>query len=155
MVVVLALVACSTLTPAEKEARRVAMAQAVKKALDDKHYKIDVQMMYPQRGPAKNISGNYSVEVKGDTLDSYLPYFGRSYRVPYGGGKGLNFTALIDHYSMARDQKGAYLIDIELTNDEDTYTYLLTIYENGSTTVDVRSRQRDPITFSGQMDIEE
>lgn len=74
---------------AEKAARKAAL---VEKALADRHYTIDVQMMYPQQGPARNVSGDYSLEVRGDTLISSLPYFGRAYLVPYGGGKGLNFS---------------------------------------------------------------
>lgn len=151
MMLVLALVACSTLTPAEKEARKVAKAQAVEKALADRHYKINVQMMYPQSGPAKDVSGNYSLEVKGDTLVSYLPYLGRAYQVPYGGGNGLNFSAVMRHYSVTKDSKGKTIVKIEVTNEEDTYQYQLSIFDNGSTTIDVQSKQRAPITFSGIM----
>lgn len=151
MMVVLTLVACSTLTPEEKEARKVARAQAVEKALADRHYSIDVQMMYPQRGPAKNISGNYSLEVKGDTLVSYLPYFGRAFQVPYGGGKGLDFIAVIGEYSAVKDAKGQTLVTIKVTNEEDTYLYQLGIFDNGSTTIDVQPKQREPISFSGMM----
>ena len=151
MMAVLALVACSTLTPEEKEARKVARAQAVEKALADRHYSIDVQMMYPQRGPAKNISGNYSLEVKGDTLVSYLPYFGRAFQVPYGGGKGLDFIAVIGEYSAVKDAKGQTLVTIKVTNEEDTYLYQLGIFDNGSTTIDVQPTQREPISFSGMM----
>ena len=70
MAVVLA--ACSTLTPAEKAERQAKRAQAVEKALAERHYKVDVEMMYPRRGKAVNVSSNYSLEVKGDTLISYL-----------------------------------------------------------------------------------
>lgn len=87
-------VACSTLTPAERAERAARKAALVEKALADRHYTIDVQMMYPQQGPARNVSGDYSLEVRGDTLISSLPYFGRAYLVPYGGGKGLNFRKL-------------------------------------------------------------
>ena len=146
MTVVLALMGCSTLTPAEKEAQRKATAQAVEKALADRHYTIDVQMMYPQRGPAKNMTSNYSLEVRGDTLVSYLPYIGRAYLVPYGGGKGL-----MERYSVAKDAKGQTIVTFGVTNEEDTYEYQLGIFDNGSATIDVRSKQRDPISFSGVM----
>lgn len=151
MTVVLALMGCSTLTPAEKEAQRKATAQAVEKAMADRHYTIDVQMMYPQRGPAKNVSGDYSLEVRGDTLVSYLPYIGRAYQVPYGGGKGLNFVAVMERYSVTKDAKGQTIVTFGVTNEEDTYEYQLGIFDNGSATIDVRSKQRDPISFSGVM----
>jgi hypothetical protein len=41
----------------------------------------------------KVISGSWSLEVKGDTLDSYLPYFGRAFEPVFGETKVLNFDA--------------------------------------------------------------
>lgn len=147
----LALVACGTLAPAEKETHRVAWTQTVEKMLADRHYTIDVQMMYPHRGTARNVVGNYSLEVRGDTLVSYLPYFGRAYQVPYGGGKGLNFSEVMENYSAVMNAQGQTIVTIGLTNEEDTYQYTLSIFDNGSTTIDVHARQRDPITFSGMI----
>lgn len=152
---VLVCVACSSLTPAEKAERAARQAALVEKALADRHYIINVQMIYPQRGPAKNVTSNYSLEVKGDTLISYLPYFGRAYNVPYGGGKGLNFTEIIGNYYESKNAKGQTEIAIEVTNEEDTYLYQLSIFDNGNATIDVRSKEREPITYSGEMEIEE
>ncbi len=155
LLLLVGVMACSTLTPAERAAKEARQAALVKKALDDRHYVIDIQMMYPQRGPAKNVTGDYSLEVRGDSLLSYLPYFGRAYLVPYGGGKGLNFTGIIEKYSASRNAKGAYEIAIGLSNEEDTYYYMLEIFDNGNATIDVTAKQREPISYSGQMDIGE
>ena len=156
MMAVLALVACSTLTPEEKEARRVAIAKKVATALADRHYQIDVDMMYPLRAPGRNVGGTYSLEVRGDTLVSYLPYFGRSYQVPYGGRpKGLNFTEIIQRYTTAKDDRDQTIVTIEVTNEEDTYQYRLSILDNGNSSIDVQSNQHDPITFTGMMAVDE
>lgn len=151
MMMALLMVACSTLTPAEKAERQAKMAQAVEKALAERHYKVGVSMMFPSRGKAMNVSPDYSLEVKGDTLISYLPYYGRAYNVPYGGGNGLNFTAPIAEYRTEKGRKGATLVTIKVSNDEDIYTYLLEIYDTGSTTIDVTSRERESIRYSGEM----
>ncbi len=151
MAVVLA--ACSTLTPAEKAERQAKRAQAVEKALAERHYKVDVEMMYPRRGKAVNVSSNYSLEVKGDTLISYLPYFGRAYNVPYGGGKGLNFTAPITEYHSAKDRNGSTQVSIKTRNEEDIYSFLLEIFDNGSASIAVTSRERESIDFSGNLDL--
>ncbi len=152
---VMACVACSSLTPAERAERAARHAALVEKALADRHYTINIQMMYPQRGPARNVTSNYSLEVKGDTLISYLPYFGRAYNVPYGGGKGLNFTERVSNYYESKNAKGQTKISIELTNEEDTYLYQLSIFDNGNTAIDVRSKEREPISYSGEIQIEE
>lgn len=148
-VVVLGLLtACSTMTAAE----RAEKALAVERALASRHYVVDVQMMYPRSGRAVNVSSNYSLEIKGDTVVSYLPYFGRAYSIPYGGGKAFNFSAPIISYESASDQKGKNYVRLVTDNEEDVITFQLEIFDNGQTTIDVQAREREPITYSGELE---
>ena len=148
---IFAITACSTMTKAEKAERDARIAQAVEKALSERHYSVEVNMMYPRRGRAVNITPDYCLQVKGDTLMSYLPYFGRAYNVPYGGGKGLNFTATIKDYRVTEGRKGDKRIDILVDNDENIITYSLDVFSNGNTSIDVTSRNREPISYSGRL----
>lgn len=107
--------------------------------------------MLPMRGASKSVSYGYSVEVRNDSIFSYLPYFGRAYQVPYGGGKGLTFDVPIDHYQEVKMKNGSRKIDIELRNEEDVYMYHISVFDNGSSSIDVQSRQRDPISYSGEV----
>ncbi len=144
------LVGCATAE--ERAARAAEQAKAVKTALQERNYQIAVNRMYPSRGASKTVSSGYSVEVRNDSLISYLPYFGRAYDVPYGGGNGLNFSAPIRNYKESQTKSDLRHIEIDVKNDEDTYLYTLDIFDNGSTDINVRSRQREPISFSGQME---
>ena len=103
------------------------------------------------RGVSKSVSYGYSVEVRNDSLISYLPYFGRAYSVPYGGGKGLNFTERIGSYKEFQEKSGKRHIEIGLKNEEDTYLYTIVVFDNGKSSIDVQSRQRERISFSGDM----
>ncbi len=151
----LVVASCSTLTSAQRAEREAKIEKAVEKALAERRYTVDVNMMYPRRGSVQNVSSDYSLEVRGDSLVSYLPYFGRGYSLPIGGGKGLNFSAPIKNYHSEKGKKGRTRVEIQVDNTEDFLTYSLDIFPNGSTTIDVVSREREPITFSGQMDIDE
>lgn len=154
MVISFVVCACSTLTNAERAERDAKKAQAVEKALAERHYKVEINMMNPRRGRAVNVSPDFSLEVKGDTLVSYLPYFGRAFSVPYGGGKGLNFTAPISEYHSAKGRKGATLITMKAVNEEDVYSFRLEIFNNGSTSIDLTARERESISYSGQIEFE-
>ena len=103
------------------------------------------------RGVSKSVSYGYSVEVRNDSLISYLPYFGRAYSVPYGGGKGLNFAERIGSYKEFQEKSGKRHIEIGLKNEEDTYLYTIVVFDNGKSSIDVQSRQRESISFSGDM----
>ncbi len=144
---VMVLGACGTLTAAQQAER----ALAVENALKTRHYTVDIQMMYPKRDIGRNVASDYSLEVRGDTVVSYLPYFGRAYSVPYGGGKGYNFTAPIKRYQSFKDSKGRTLVEFVTDNDEDFITYQLMVFDNGQTTIDVIAREREPISYSGEL----
>ncbi len=151
IVMAAALVGCAT--TAERMEREARTAAQVSEALASRHYTINVLMMYPQRGRAVNLTTNYSVEVKGDSLISYLPYFGRAYNVPYGGGKGLNFIAPITGYQTETDRKGITRVVLTSENEEDRYRYILEVSSSGDSYIQVQSRQRDFIRYSGRMDL--
>ena len=142
---------CGCATVEEKAARAAEQAAKVNKALKERKYKIDVERMYSMRGGSKTLSYGYSVEVRNDSLISYLPYFGRAYSVPYGGGKGLTFSERIGSYQEYQKGNGLRHIEIGLRNDEDTYLYTIEVYENGSSSISVQSRQRENISYSGEM----
>ena len=145
------LMACSTLTTAEKAERDAKTAQAVEAALNDRHYMVEIEWMYPISGRARNVFSDFMLEVRGDTLVSYLPYFGRAYDVPYGGGKGMNFVAPITHYHSAKSGNDATEISMIVDNDEDILQYRLKIFNNGKTDIDVESQKREAISYSGSM----
>ena len=102
---------------------------------------------------ARNVTYGYSLEVRNDSLISYLPYFGRAYDVPYGGGKGLNFSARITSYQEHAGKKGQHKIEIGTENEEDKYLYHVEVFENGNATIDVMAQKRERISYSGVMSI--
>ncbi len=140
-------------TSEEMAAQMAELSANVTNALNNRDYKIAIDRMYPMRGSSRHVSFGYSVEVRNDTLVSYLPYFGRAYNVPYGGGKGLNFTAPIGSYQEFMKRNGQRHIEIGVSNEEDTYFYTIEVFDNGNSTVDVRARQRERISYSGHIEL--
>ena len=100
----------------EKKART---ERAVKEAIAAKQYKINVDRMQPMRGGSRNLTTNYTLEIRNDSVFSYLPYFGVAYNAPYGGGKSLNFNASITGYTTRALKKGKIQIDFKTRSDED------------------------------------
>ena len=152
-VLLLSVTACTSLSRVERTERDAKVAQAVENVLSERSYTVTISMMYPRRGNSVNVTPDFSLQVKGDTLMSYLPYYGRAYSVPYGGGKGLNFTAPIQDYRETRGHKGNTLISFVVNNGEDILKYNLDIYANGSTTINVISRNRESISYSGYLQL--
>ena len=149
---VLGLGSCNILreTPHEREARMQREAQMVLENIQAGEFTIDITRMYPLRGTARSVTGQ-SVTVKDGVLHSGLPFFGQAWRVPYGGGHALNFQAPIRSYSVAAHPKGGYVVNLYVKTDEDEHVYQFRIFENGGTSLDVQSGNRDRISFSGEM----
>ena len=138
-----------------KAERKRIQEMKVKEMLDNRHFKIEVDMMHPHTYPARQLSSYYSVEVRNDSLISYLPYMGRAYSVPYGGGKALNFEAPLKNYKEVEGSRNLRRIYVQVYNDEDIYTYMFEVFANGKSTVHVDSRNRQPISFDGDVVTEE
>ncbi len=126
----------------------------VQDKLDSKQFTVNVNYMMPTKGGSKAVNGAYSLTIDGDSIDSYLPYIGGATSVPYGGGKGLTFKDKITQYTDSGWEKDQRKISATTENGEDTLTYNITVFKNGSASIIVTSRNRDTISYRGLLDME-
>ena len=124
---------------------------ALEKKVDQRVFTADFDYCTPFRMPARQLSSEYFVRLTPDTLYSALPYFGQVRHVPYGGGTGLNFETRVKKFS-DNTQKGDWrTFTVEVSHEGDDLAYVFHIYDNGKVTLDVTSRERDYISFQGQI----
>ena len=149
----LAFTACSTqkLTTAEKTAQQIFVAQTTDSLVKSLHFGVEVNTAFPQGASMRQLNYDYGIQVHGDTLRSYLPYFGRAYQVPYGGGKGLDFCEVIKRHTLTDMKKGEKELKIWVDNTEDSYEYTLHIFPTGIVDLIVNSRQRDRMRYNGHI----
>ena len=119
------LTACNTGNRMAKAERQAEISRQVLASVEERQFTIAVDWMKPLRGMSKHLSYGYELKLNGDELDSYLPYVGEAQRLPYGGGKGLNFKAPVYNYSC--------------------------VQSSGKALIDVWARDRDAISFQGEM----
>ena len=87
--------AMQSATAQSRSEKKAQTERNVREAINADHYKINVDYMQPMKGRSRALTSDYSIEIRNDSVFSYLPYFGVAYNVPYGGGKGLIFNAPI------------------------------------------------------------
>ena len=145
------LTACRTSDGLTKEERAQLIAQQIVNSLENRNYTIAVDWMKPLGGMSRHVSSNYELKINGDEVDSYLPYIGEAYRLPYGGSKGLNFKGTIENYSVTQVTSNRYVIEFNVRNDEDFFHYRIDLFNNGKAVIDVIARDRDAISFDGEM----
>ena len=134
------------LTPEEK----AKIEEQVQVNLDNRTFEIDVDQMNPRRGMSQHVTG-YSLKIDGDKIISHLPYFGAAWNLPYGGGKGLSFEAKISDYIEVFPKPDRRVITLATNNGEDFLVYTLEVFNNGKTNIELRTRNREPISYYGEM----
>lgn len=142
-------VSCSTPNAMTKSE----LAQNVKRQIEARDFKIEVNRMIPMSGASRNLMPPYALTIKGDSIHSWLPYMGQGYNVPYGGGQGLTFDALITDYSQSFDAKGTADINLQTRSKDDTYRYRIQIFDNGSATIFVTPNNRQAINYYGKLEL--
>lgn len=122
--------------------------QDLQKDIYNSEFKIDVNRAFPVGARSVELTGLYSLEVKGDSVISYLPYFGRAYNVPYGGGAGLNFEGIVKNYHVQQSKKSTN-ITFNVKSPEDYLTYYVEIWPTGKSSITVSPQNRQQISYDG------
>jgi hypothetical protein len=150
LLIVVALIAsCNPKTTAIKESSRVI---SVQKLLESRRYQFIPRSVQTPRGRNLQIS-NYSLVLRGDTLVSYLPYYGIAYSAEIGTNKGpLDFTTTGFEYSREDHKKGNTIIHMKLDNQvPDARDLFLNVSSTGYASLNVRFNNRQAISFSGEI----
>ena len=123
-------------------------AQVIRESIKSGDFKMEIRQMIPLQMAPRHVT-NYSVTVKGDHIISHLPYSGRAWNVPYGGGHALNYESDIEEKAIYRDDDGSYTVRLLIRTDEDTHVYTFHFSLGGSASLLVQSRNRDSISYNG------
>ena len=124
-------------------------AQVIRESIESGDFKMEIRQMIPLQMAPRHVT-NYSVTVKGDHIISHLPYSGRAWNVPYGGGHALKYESDIEEKAIYRDDDGSYTVRLLIRTDEDTHVYTFHFSLGGSASLLVQSRNRDSISYNGE-----
>ena len=122
-------------------------------AIAARQWRIDIRSMNTMRYGSRMVTPDFYLELRGDTLHSYLPYLGQARVSPtLAPSIGLNFEAPVLSYKESKPKSNKYTqLDIDVRTKEDSYHYVVELYDSGEAYIRVRSLNRDPIGFDGTM----
>lgn len=148
------MVGCAT--QQERAEQREKRRQAVAEAIATRRLHIDVSMMNTLRYGTKSVTPDFFLELRGDTLCSYLPYLGQAFQSSMMSPSiGLNFEEPIRRYTESRPKPNKTRLEMDVKTQEDTYHYLIDVYDTGEAQLQVRSVNRDPVSFDGSVGLPE
>lgn len=140
--------------PLRKLTKKERKQVAVLGAIADKRWHIDINSMNTMRYGSRTVTSDFYLELRGDTLFSYLPYLGQVQISTMSPSIGLNFEEPVLTYKESKPKSKYTQVDIDVKTREDSYHYVIEIYDNGQAYIRVRSMNRDPISFDGTLEIE-
>src|SRR5215213_6840039 len=98
------IISCSTINAQDKKLGTSSL-------IEGKLFAFKVQTISPASGTTRQSTSDYDLRILGDSLISYLPYFGRAYSAPMPGESGgYNFTSTKFEYAINNKKKGGWEI---------------------------------------------
>jgi hypothetical protein len=146
------LISATATAQSTKEDKKKAQREQLKAQIDARQFTFNAQSATSTGGRTRQLTGSNTLVVRGDSLDAYLPYFGRAYSATPGDTNGgINFSSTSFTYN-ARDAKnGGWTINIKPKDEKNASNMQLSISEDGYTTLQVTSNNRQMISFYGRV----
>ena len=154
----------STATPAQIE--------ALENLINNKNFIIESNWAYPQStnamqqiantgilGPG-NTAGSISLignsnflKISGDSIMSYLPYYGeRQMNVGYGGSdSAIQLKDIAKDYKTKTNKDKSYTITLNANNKTENFTVYLRVFPNLRSSITLNSSSRFPIRYEGKI----
>jgi len=131
----------------EKKAKKEA---EIKNLVDSQNFVFKAQTALPMGRRSVNLNSDYDLRVTKEEVVSYLPYYGRAYSTTPGSSNGLDFTSKDFEYTMKETKKNdGWDIVVKPKDTQLAREMLLTVFKNGSASLQVTSNDKQNISFSG------
>lgn len=134
---------------AEKEAQKYT---EIKNLLDAKTFVFEARQANPSSGKSIQLTSFFNAKITGDSVYSYLPFYGVAYKTDYGSTTSpYHFAQGIKDYTYSESKKG-FNIEFEVKNKMDIIRYYFSISQTGYASLDVTSTDRRSISFYGTIE---
>jgi hypothetical protein len=136
----------------EKQEKENAKIEAIKQMVESRRFVFQARSATPMSGRTRQLTYDYNLQIKKDTIQSDLPYYGRAYTsTPGDPDGGINFTTTSFDYSSKEGAKGGWDIIIAPKEIRNVNRMMLSISNSGYATLQVTSNTRQAISFYGSV----
>ncbi len=134
-----------------KQVTATASTEEITTAIQSDRWQFTANTVMPQTGRSRPANDMYDVQFTKDSMQVYLPYFGRSYSSAGAmNNKGpLDFITTSFSFNKVQNNKGGWDITVKPKDNNEIQSMSFTLYDNGSAQLNVLLTNRSPISFSG------
>ncbi|TNJ41679.1 DUF4251 domain-containing protein [Tamlana fucoidanivorans] len=101
-----------------------------------------------------NLIGNSNfLNVSGNTVKSYLPYFGeRQMGGAYGGGdSAIQFDGETKDYKVSEGKNNSYIISFDALSNSENFRVIIKVFPNMNADMSLTGNNRQTISYSGKI----
>jgi len=155
---VLFLIIGTTLFAQEKSKKQLRAERAIKKQqqteamINAKEFVFIGRTAIPTGFKTMDLTTNTNyVKFHPDSIESYMPFFGKAYgSIGYGGDGGLKFGGTPEDYTVTKGTKN-YQVNASIKGTNDYYKISLSVSFEGSASLSITSNNRSPISYNGEI----
>lgn len=139
----------SSRSVAEKEQ----IAAEIANAVNTSDFIFKATYAHPTGFRSMYLSPYYEVDVSPDTLDVYLPYYGRAYKAPMNSSEGgYRFTSVdFDYKVEPGNREGNWNVEIKINDLDRSVSFSFDIWENETSRLSIIDTDRQGISFRGNI----
>jgi len=136
-----------------KADRELQKQKEIEALIDSKNFVFEAQKVSPQGGRTLNLDYNtYFLKFNTEKTTCDLPFFGRAFNIPYGGGDGgIKFEGVPEDIKIEKKKK-SYNVKAIVKGKDDVYTLYFNIFFDGGATLSVNSNNRASISYDGEVE---
>ena len=126
--------------------------QQIKTAIENKSFVFKAQSVVPMNEMTKTLTSDFGIEVRNDSIYSYMPYYGNIYSRDYSSFKNspMGFMQPIESYKKVKTKAG-YDVNIKVKNSNDVIGLVFHIAKTGEASVVASSINRQSISYMGEI----
>jgi hypothetical protein len=135
-----------------KEEKKIEKQKQIATIVNDTNFVFVARTALPTGMNSVNLTTNPNyVKFYPDLIDSYMPFFGKSYSaVGYGSDTGLKFKGKPDEYKVTKTTK-VYQIEASVSSTTDKFRLSLSVGFEGSASLTITSNNRSTISYQGEI----
>ena len=133
-----------------KEELKKERIEKIREIVRSKNFVFKAETVNGVNSRTKNLTTDFGIEVRNDSVFSYMPYYGNTYSRDFTSqiNSPMGFIQPVDSYSMKRTNQG-YYIDIDVTNNHDVINLKFHINKDGDATLSANSINRSSVSYTG------
>lgn len=136
--------------PSDRKERKLRKEKEMIQLIESGHFRFVPRSAKSNLGNF-NLSSHYELVFDSLNIKSYLPYYGRAYSAPYGGGEGgVKFDLMAQNVNKKwNKRKKMFTITTEVSDSQDSYSLFLTASPSGYADLRINFRNRQWISYYG------